>query len=496
MKRDKGIQMQAIEFDIGSIHGEKIVVFGDFMVDEYLQGSVSRISPEAPVPIVHVTSRMKRLGGAGNVVLNLNALGARVTAVGCFGDDYEGNWLVERLNSNEVETTGIFQSKDTITSVKTRVTAQNQQLLRFDQEKVKNAPQEFLTFLREKISSLLENSRGVIISDYGKGSVTAESAKIVIDAATTRNIPVVVDPKGVDYTKYRRATACTPNMKELQLAVGRELHSEEDILEAGIELCLKSGIENILVTRSEAGMSLICGKTAKKKDYPAVAKEVTDVTGAGDTVISIFTVCLALGASYDDCCTLANLAASVVVSKFGASVATPQEIREMIEAHEQCATKIVSINDAKKIAEDLRKQKKKIVFTNGCFDIVHAGHISSFYQARSLGDVLFLGLNSDASIRRIKGDKRPIVTQENRARLLEAIAYIDYITIFEEDTPEELIHEIKPDVLVKGKDWAGAKVAGGDFVEKNGGKVCFIDLEEGLSTTNVINKIITTYGDT
>ncbi len=486
--------MQSIDFDIGQFRDKKVVVFGDLMVDEYLQGTVSRISPEAPVPVVHVRSRSKRLGGAGNVVLNLCALGARVSVVGFLGDDTEGNWLVEHLAGYGVNSDGLLQSEKTVTSIKTRVTAQNQQLLRYDSEIVKDAPAEFEDFLTEKADDVLQNACAVIISDYGKGAVTHNTAKIMIDAARRRNIPAIVDPKGNDYSKYTGATACTPNMKELEGAVGRTLDSEEKITAAGMELCESFGLDYVLATRSEKGMSLIDGKTGIKKDYPALEREIIDVTGAGDTVISVFTLCFALGASHDDCCRLANIAASIVVSNFGAAVAYPDELARLINYSHTEGSKILrGAAEAADIAERLRAQGKRIVFTNGCFDIVHAGHISSFEQAREHGDVLFVGLNSDASVRRIKGEKRPIVNEKNRARLLEALAPVDYVVMFEDDTPEALIRAIKPDVLIKGKDWEGKPVAGGEFVKENGGEVCFIELEQGLSTTNIIGKILDVY---
>lgn len=488
------MDLQAIQFDLRLINGKKFVVFGDFMVDEYLQGTVSRISPEAPVPVVQIYSRKKRIGGAGNVVLNLRAMGAHVAAASCFGNDDEGSWLIRCMEEFEVDTAGIFQDASTVTSIKTRMVAQNQQLLRYDVETVKEAPQSYIGFLSSRLDRLLQDANAVIVSDYGKGVVTADTMRLVIHAAKERSIPVMVDPKGNNYQKYRGATICTPNMKELQIATGRELRSEEDVLKASRELCVSCGIEIILVTRSEKGMSLICGADGSKKDYPALAKEVIDVTGAGDTVISMFTLCFALGASIDDSCRLANMAASIVVSKFGAATVGPEELRALAAKAGRHHTKILSLRDAEKTAAFLHREGKHIVFTNGCFDIVHAGHISSFKQAREYGDVLFLGLNSDSSVRRMKGAQRPIVPQSARLSLLEAITYIDYIVLFDEDTPEELIRTIRPDVLVKGKDWVGKPVAGSEFVQGNGGKVCFINLEDGLSTTSIIQKILTAYG--
>lgn len=482
--------MSNILFDINRFKDAKIVVYGDMMVDEYLSGDVSRISPEAPVPVVHVKNETKRLGGAGNVVRNLCALGADVIPISCIGEDLSGEWLISRFKEYDLDTSGLVQDADTVTGIKTRVTSQNQQLLRYDREVIKDVPSSFIHWLEDNISQYISRANAVIISDYGKGAVTKVAAKIIIDEANRLNIPVIADPKGSDYSKYRGVTVCTPNMKEIQVAVNRTVSSEEEIAEAARELCESCGIKHILATRSEKGMSLIDGSTGEKRDYPALSKEVIDVTGAGDTVISAFTLCYSLGASVDDCCRIANIAASIVVSKFGTSVAFPEELHELISGSSYQNSKLLTAEQAKQKAAFFRQQGKKTVFTNGCFDIVHAGHISSFKQARSFGDVLFVGLNSDASIKRIKGEKRPIVDEANRLKLLEAISSIDYLILFEEDTPQALIEAIKPDVLVKGRDWEGKTVAGGEFVEQNGGKVCFIDLEQGLSTTNIINKII------
>lgn len=481
--------MEAIERYINQFNKKCIAVFGDMMIDEYLSGNVSRISPEAPVPVVHVQSETKRLGGAGNVVRNLRALGADVIPVSCIGKDESGEWLIKRFREYGLNTDGIVQSSDSVTGIKTRVTSQNQQLLRYDREIIRDASDSFVKWLSENFADIISNANAVIISDYGKGVVTKATAKIVIDSAKKAGIPVIVDPKGIDYTKYRGAEVCTPNMKELQSAVGRMISTEDELARAGKELSEKCDIRYILATRSEKGMSLINGN-GEKRDYPAAAKEVIDVTGAGDTVISVFALCYSLGAELDDCCKTSNLAASIVVSKFGASVAYPEELRRLISDIHDGDSKILTLEQARQKADFLRHNGKKIVFTNGCFDLVHAGHISSFQQARSFGDVLFVGVNSDSSIRHIKGEKRPIVGENDRLKLLEAVDCVDHLILFDDDTPEELIKAVKPDVLVKGKDWEGKNVAGGEFVEKNGGRVCFIDLEQGLSTTNIITKIL------
>lgn len=484
--------MSNIQFDINKFKDAKIVVYGDMMVDEYLSGDVSRISPEAPVPVVCIKNETKRLGGAGNVVRNLCALGADVIPISCIGKDESGEWLVNRFTEYGLDISGLLQNDRVVTSIKTRVTSQNQQLLRYDREIIQDVPSDFTDWLKDNVLKYISKANAVIISDYGKGAVTKTSAQILIEAANELDIPVVIDPKGSDYSKYSGATVCTPNMKEIQAAVNRSVSSEEEIAYAARELCEDCNIKYILATRSEKGMSLIEGATGEKLDYLALAKEVIDVTGAGDTVISTFTLCYALGANFDDCCKIANMAASIVVSKFGASVVYPEEIQELIVGNTYQNTKLLTLEQAKKKAAFLRQQGKKIVFTNGCFDIVHAGHIASFKQARSFGDVLFVGVNSDSSIKRIKGANRPVVDESNRVKLLEAVNCIDYLILFEEDTPQKLIENIIPAVLVKGKDWAGQEVAGGKFVEQNGGKVCFIDLEQGLSTTNIVNKILET----
>lgn len=484
--------MSNITFDINKFKEAKIVVFGDMMVDEYLSGDVSRISPEAPVPVVHVKKGTKRLGGAGNVVRSLCALGAQVVPISCIGNDESGDWLVNRFKEYDLDTSGLVQNECCVTSIKTRVTSHNQQLLRYDRELIKDVPDAFLDWLENNITGYIFKANAVIISDYGKGTVTRKSAKIIIEAANRLNIPVIVDPKGSDYVKYSGAAVCTPNMKEIQVALNRTVSTEEELAKAGKELCDNCNIKYLLATRSEKGLSLIDGKTGEKSDYPAFAKEVIDVTGAGDTVISTFTLCYVLGADFDDCCKISNIAASIVVSKFGASVASPEEISEIISGNYYSESKILTLSQAKQKSRFLHTQGKKIVFTNGCFDLVHAGHISSFKQARKFGDVLFVGVNSDSSIKRIKGETRPVVDETNRLKLLEAVNCIDYLILFEDDTPQELIEAIKPDILVKGKDWESKEVAGGKFVEENGGKVCFIDLEQGLSTTNIVNKIINT----
>lgn len=339
--------------------------------------------------------------------------------------------------------------------------------------------------------AIFDGVNAVILSDYGKGMLTPELSQRVIAEAEKRSLPVFVDPKGTDYGKYRGADYCTPNLKELREAAGgAALDDEESIRGTACALHESCGIKNVLVTRSEKGMSLVLGATGEKSDYPAIAREVSDVTGAGDTVIAVFAMGIASGVGPDVCCRLANLAASVVVSKFGAATASVSEIGALIKSDApRPERKLRTREEMRGIAETLRKKGRKIVFTNGCFDLVHAGHIASFRKARALGDVLVVGVNSDESVRRLKGAARPIVDLKNRLALLESIDVIDYLVPFGEDTPQTLIEAIRPDVLVKGRDWEGKPVAGAEFLASRGGRVAFIDLEEGLSTTALVSRI-------
>lgn len=481
--------------DLGSqlekLSGIRILVVGDYMLDRYLNGTVSRVSPEAPVPVVRILGKKLEMGGAGNVALNILALGGKVRALTDIGDDEGGSLLISQLADSGVDTQFIFRTPLRTTSIKTRIVAQNQQMLRYDEETISPVDEEFEKSVTIHLSEILENVDGVVLSDYGKGVLTPNITKLVISGAKEKGLPVLVDPKGIDYGKYNGADYCTPNFKELKQAAGaEELNTEIEIRDAAQSICRLCGIENLLITRSEKGMSLVLGNSGEKRDYPALVKEVSDVTGAGDTVIAAFSMAVSAGIDPDSCCALSNLAASIVVSKFGTATASIFELQEAIKAlRNTVENKIYSVDELVEIANRLHQEEKKIVFTNGCYDIVHAGHIASFTKAKALGDVLIVAVNSDRSVKRLKGGNRPIVCLKDRLALLQAIEVIDYLTFFEEDTPQELIETIRPDVLVKGKDWEGKQVAGADFLALHGGHVEFIDLEEGLSTTSLVEKI-------
>lgn len=467
-----------------------VMVYGDFMVDKYIHGEVNRISPEAPVPVLHVTGKERKFGGAGNVVSNLLALGVNVRVAGFTGSDEDGMWLTDTFSKLGADTTYIENVDGLQTVVKTRITSRNQQFIRLDEEKPENITQDMEASIRNRVFEMLQDVDAVILSDYGKGNVTPGVAQGIIDACIQRKIPVVVDPKGADYSKYKGATVCKPNEKELAVATGMTLVTDEDVEKAGLILKDQNGIDNLIVSRSEKGIMFLSAQNTRK-DFPTKAQEVIDVTGAGDTVVSMIASTMAIGAELEDSCKLANMAAAIVCSKFGAASAS---LEELIDAVEQGAKdKTFTLEEVQKRLQNAREQGKTIVFTNGCFDLLHAGHLSSFRQARQYGDILIAAVNSDASVKRIKGDNRPIINEENRIRMVSALKYVDYVVLMEENDPTRLISVLKPDVVVKGRDWEGKYMPERETIESYGGKMQFIDLEKGLSTTEIIDKMMTCY---
>ena len=471
--------------DLEQIKNQTVLVVGDMMVDKYILGTVSRISPEAPVPVLHQQEVQRKLGGAGNVIVNVVSLGASVRAVGRVGNDAEGAFFRQNLSALNVDTRYIFTEGNTIT--KTRVSASNQQFIRIDEETITTPSESVVERISADLDTILNGITVVVLSDYAKGFLTEKLTQRIIAAAKEREIIVLVDPKGKHADKYRGATAITPNNKEFMDMTGlTELPGEKEIEAAGLRLCTEANLNYVIFTRSEKGISVINRDRCEKSDYPALKKEVVDVTGAGDTVVATIALTLGAGFPIHECITIANHAASIVISRFGASQTTVEELKSALGMPIQ-----IGYNRQEVLAQiaDQKRRGKKIVFTNGCFDLVHAGHISSFRQARSFGDLLVVGVNSDESIRRLKGKTRPIVSLPHRIALLAALECVDYIIPFEEDTPQNLIEQLQPDVLVKGKDWEGKSIAGDEFVRSYGGIVRFVELEQGLSTTELIERI-------
>ena len=460
------------------LKNQKVLVIGDIMLDTYIDGKAERISPEAPVPVLSVKSTKHCLGGAGNVVSNITTLESNARLLTCFGNDTAGNMILILLNKDKVDIEYIKQYENIDTIQKVRLVSKHHQLIRYDIEKIEPICNDYGDLIKKNINNIFYEISSVIISDYGKGMITEYTAQTIIEEANKRKIPIVVDPKGISYNKYRGATICKPNMKEfIEISGSNEDISEDEILSYGISIIDKYKFKYLLITRAEKGITLI--KDKQKYDFSALTRDVSDVTGAGDTVAAVFTMGLGAGIPIDECCRLANKAAAIAVSKFGSATVSPQELF--------FSDKLMASGSL--LANELRSQNKKIVFTNGCFDIIHAGHIKSFEITKSFGDILIVGLNSDRSIKAIKGESRPIISQNDRVKLLCAISCIDYVIVFDEDTPEQLIKEILPDVLVKGADWRGKPVAGQEIVEKNGGQLEFIELEQDLSTSLIIERI-------
>lgn len=471
----------------------KCLVVGDLMLDEYLWGKTERISPEAPVQVVDVLREDLRLGGAGNVANNLLALGCQVTVASVIGEDENGWALLKAFNRQGIDTTPVYQEAGRRTGRKTRVIASNQQIVRIDRES-----REPLVGQQEQqlVHWLEQHSAGfdvILISDYLKGVLTPAVLAAITTTARSHRIPVLADPKGTDYRKYHGATCLTPNRKEAEAASGVAIHDDASLQQAAESIMSTVGLDNLLITRSEEGMSLFCGN-GETVHIPTVAREVFDVTGAGDTVLALLACGLAGGLTLAESARLANVAAGIAVAKLGTSVVTPVEIIDAVAAtHRDSDSKIKNREVLAAIIEGERAKGKRVVFTNGCFDLLHAGHVKYLQAARRLGDLLVLGLNSDASVRRLKGAKRPLIDEDERGHLMAALDCIDYVCLFEEDTPLELITALKPQILVKGGDYTPEGVVGKDIVESYGGRVELIPFVDGKSTTNIIEKILERY---
>ncbi len=476
---------------IDSLGSPKIAVVGDLILDHYVFGGVSRISPEAPIPVLHVSREEDRLGGAANVAANILSLGGRATLVGAIGRDDPG----ARFRRLCKEATGLRLDAAVTagrpTVLKTRMVSQNQQMLRVDRESVGALERAELDEVKQRATDALGGARAVVISDYGKGVITNASAQAIIKAARKSGVPVVVDPKGRDYSRYRGATAVTPNRSEAEAATGIDCSTMEGVEAAGRRLVADLALKAAVITLSAQGVAVIPARGAMAH-FPAQARSVYDVTGAGDTFIATFALCLAGETDFQTAARVANYAAALKVARFGAVAVTREELRRSVISVDEGfhhAGKVVTHDELVDTLAAHRKRGEKIVFTNGCFDLLHQGHVTYLNFCRGQGDVVVVGLNADASVRRLKGPTRPVNEAESRARVLAALSDVDYVTVFTEDTPEKLIRKVAPDVLVKGEDWSGKKVAGADAVEKRGGKVVFAPFVQGKSTTSLIERI-------
>ena len=473
----------------------RALVIGDLMLDEYLWGRADRISPEAPVQVVDVLREDLRLGGAGNVVNNLVALGCKVSVCSVIGADDNGTLLTQVFTGMGVDVDGLFEDPDRRTGKKTRVMAAHQQIVRIDRESKEALHPSFEKLVIGYLQDSARNFNVLVVSDYLKGVLTTRVLESITALGKDAGIPVVVDPKGNDYSKYRGATILTPNRKEAEQASGIAVTDEATLNQAASRLLEELDLSALLITRSEAGMSLF-RSDLEPLHIPTVAREVYDVTGAGDTVLAVLSLGLASGFSLDDSAKLANSAAGIVVGKLGTSTLKPAEIlAEIGREHRDSDNKIKNLDVLAEIIAAEKSRGKKIVFTNGCFDLLHVGHVKYLQKARSFGDILVLGLNSDASIKRLKGDKRPLIAEEERAHILAALDCIDYVVVFDEDTPLKLIEALQPSILVKGGDYTLEGVVGREAVEAGGGRVELVQFVDGKSTTNIIERILQSYGE-
>ncbi len=468
---------------------QKIIVFGDLMLDEHIWAKVNRISPEAPVPVAEVQNISHVPGGSGNVAANIKTLGGEPILFGIIGPDSSGEKLQRALKNLKINTGKVIESSLRPTILKSRIIAAHQQMVRVDRE-LKTDPDP-LTMSKIKKSVLLsiKDATGVIISDYGKGLVTREMCQAIIHEAASRKIPVCIDPKGTDYSKYRGATILTPNLLEAETAAGIKATDDKTLLKIAKKIINQTNCHLLLITQGKDGMSLFDQK-GLIFHVSALAKEVFDITGAGDTVIATLALGLAAQLPYAQAVTLSNFAASIKVGKVGTATVFHDELLHTLEDTASPTKKILSREEAKETAARLRVKGKKVVFTNGCFDILHLGHIRYLKEARNLGDILILGLNSDRSVRKIKGAPRPYVPEMERAEILAALECVDFVTIFDEDTPTKLIETIKPDLHVKGGDYRMEDLVEREVVKSYGGKIAIVSKVAQKSTTNLVERIL------
>ena len=471
-----------MKVDIPAFNQARVLVAGDIMLDRYWQGPTQRISPEAPVPVVKIDQHEDRPGGAANVALNIASLGGQVSLAGITGFDEASSTLQAQLNALNVDC--FFSQQQTAPTItKLRVVSRNQQLLRldFEQSLTPIDKSEFET----AVAAQLANHDLLLLSDYDKGTLSDIPA--LINAAKANNVPVLVDPKGSDFEKYRGATLLTPNLSEFEAVVGH-CETESDIVTKGQALLVSLELDALLVTRSEHGMTLL-RKDKEEFHLPTQAREVYDVTGAGDTVIATLALAIAAEAQFTQASALANIAAGIVVGKLGTSTVSEAELMAELQTGQESGFGVMSQEQLKIAVEAAKARGEHVVMTNGCFDILHAGHVSYLEHAKTLGSRLIVAVNSDASVTRLKGVGRPVNPCDRRMAVLAGLGAVDWVVEFSEDTPQRIISDLLPQTLVKGGDYKVEDIAGGEEVMAAGGEVKVLNFEEGISTTDIINTI-------
>ena len=475
---------------LAAIGKVRVLVVGDVMLDRFLYGRVDRVSPEAPIPVLQVGREAAMLGGAGNVLRNLSALGARGRLFGLIGDDAAGAEIVGLVEAEGCDPAGLLTEAGRTTSIKERVIADAQQLLRVDRETPHEASGATCDALLAGAEAALGEVGAVLLSDYGKGVLSRSTVAALVGMAKRAGLPLVVDPKGRDYRVYRGADLITPNRRELQEASGLATDEDAEVEAACRAIIDEAGLGAVLATRSEAGMTLVQGEGAALH-LPTRAREVYDVSGAGDTVAAVMAASLAAGAALSEAAELANLVAGIVVGKVGTAVALPGEVLDAIHGHDGAgpSPKLVERAHLLEHVAEWRRGGLSVGFTNGCFDLLHPGHVSLLRQAKESCDRLVVALNSDASVRRLKGERRPVQGEAARAAVLGSLADVDRVVVFEEDTPLALIEAIQPDVLVKGADYSLEEVVGAKAVMAAGGRVILAEIAPGHSTTGTLRKL-------
>ncbi len=476
---------------VEDLAGIRVLAVGDLMLDRFVYGAVDRISPEAPVPVLRIERESVMLGGVGNVARNLRALGATVCLVALMGRDQESRDIKGLLRDDVEIESHLIEDDARPTTIKTRYIAGSQQMMRADRERIVPVSGSLQDEIVERAIADLAQAKAMVLSDYGKGVLTEPVLRRLIDAAAERGVPVIVDPKGSDYARYAGATLVTPNRRELAEATGRTVEGDAGIVETAAALIEASGVNGVLVTRSQDGMTLVRGGGAEPLHLSATAREVYDVSGAGDTVVATLAAALGAGIAVEDACRLANVAAGIVVAKMGTATAAANEMAATLRQRELDVgeSKTHTLDEARALAQSWRRQGLKVGFTNGVFDLLHPGHVSLLRQARAACDRLVVGVNSDASVKRLKGESRPIQNDASRALVLGSLASVDAVVIFPDDTPLAVIETLRPDVLVKGADYTVATVVGADVVQSYGGRVMLASLEDGHSTTATVARI-------
>jgi D-beta-D-heptose 7-phosphate kinase/D-beta-D-heptose 1-phosphate adenosyltransferase len=478
-----------MNFDISVFERCKIIVIGDLMIDEYVWGNVDRVSPEAPVPVVSVERENYTLGGAGNVINNLVSLEAQVSVAGAIGTGINADLLLKTLADMELDTAGLIRVPNRPTTKKTRIIAANQQVLRIDRETTKPITEKAASHIYHFLEKHISECHAILFSDYGKGLLSTDLLKRLIDLANRYNKPTLCDPKGLSFKKYAGTFIITPNKKEASLAAGIEITDTDSLIAVGEKLLTNIPVKNVLITCGKDGMALF-EQGNPPHMISAKTRQVYDVSGAGDTVLSVLGMAVAAGLPLAEAATLANTAAGIVVGKVGTAPIEKEELREAFNtAGKYTVPKRRNLATLTYLVNNLKAEGKRIVLTNGCFDLLHAGHIRLLGKAKEMGDVLIVALDTDESVRKLKGKGRPILAEKERVQIISALDSVDYVTVFSSDKLFELLKALRPDILIKGSNYTSEKVRGHEIVEQFGGRVALVPITEEISSTRIINQI-------